>query len=76
VSTTAEQLLPALLALPAEDRQAIVHRLIESLDPESDVEGDPEFIAVLHRRVEEIKSGKVRGVPADEVFRRLRERYP
>ena len=31
--------------------------------------------AEIHRRIEEIKSGKVEGIPAEEVFRRMREKY-
>ncbi len=70
MSDQAERLMPTLLALPPEDRELIAERLYESLDD------DPEFLAMLNWRVEEIKSGKVKGVPADEVFRRLREKYP
>jgi putative addiction module component (TIGR02574 family) len=44
-------------------------------DPE-----DPEVVraawkAELLRRVEEIMSGRVVGIPAGEVFRRMREKY-
>ncbi len=74
MSDQAERLMPTLLALPPEDRELIAERLYESLHGEQD--DDPEFLAMLNRRVEEIKSGKVKGVPADEVFRRLREKYP
>jgi putative addiction module component (TIGR02574 family) len=76
VSANAEQLLPALLALPPADRQAIVHRLLESLGESPGVADDPDFIAMLNCRVEEIKTGKAKGIPADQVFRRLREKYP
>jgi putative addiction module component (TIGR02574 family) len=76
MSEIAEQLMPTLLSLPYEDRELIIHRLYESLQEAPDVEKDPAFIADLNRRIEEIKSGKVQGIPAEEVFRRLREKYP
>lgn len=36
-------------------------------------EGDPEFDAELDCRLREHESGKVKGIPADEFFRKLRE---
>ena len=54
----------------------IAERLYESLHGPNDAEYDPAFVAELNRRIEDIQSGKVKGVPADEVFRRLREKYP
>ncbi len=76
MSETAAQLLSTLLALPPEDRELIAHRLLESLGDGPDVEEDAAFLATLNRRIEEIETGKVQGVPAEEVFRRLREKYP
>jgi len=46
------------------------------LDEESDAEIQRLWKAELRRRVEEIKSGKVKAVPIEEMFRRSRERYP
>ena len=72
MSETAEKLMPSLRALSPEDRAYIAHRLLETLDEE---EEDAEFVADLNRRVEEIMSGKVQGIPAEEVHRQARERY-
>lgn len=38
-------------------------------------EESPAFIAVLKRRVAEIESGKVKGIPAEKVFKKLRKKY-
>jgi putative addiction module component (TIGR02574 family) len=75
MSEIAEQLMPTLLALPVEEREMIADRLYESVQGRPTTEVDPAFVVMLNRRIEEIKSGKVKGVPAEEVFRRLREKY-
>ncbi len=38
-------------------------------------EWDAAWAEEINRRVEEMESGKVKGVPAEEVFRKLREKY-
>ena len=38
-------------------------------------EEDPAFIAVLKRRVKEIKSGKAKGYDAYKMFEKMRARY-
>ena len=72
MSEAAEKLMPSLCALSPEDRAYIAHRLLETLDEDDE---DAEFVADLNRRVEEIMSGKVQGIPAEEVHRQARERY-
>lgn len=34
-----------------------------------------DFDAVLQRRIEELETGKVVGIPAEEAMKRLREKY-
>jgi putative addiction module component (TIGR02574 family) len=75
MSATTEQLLPTLLALPLEDRQVILHRLIDSVESRPDVDEDLEFVAELMRRVDEIKNGQDLGIPADDVFNEMKERF-
>ena len=72
MSETAEKLLPTLYAMSPEDRAYIAHRLLETLDED---EEDAEFVAELNRRVEEITSGKVQGILAEEAHRQLREKF-
>ncbi len=77
LSAEAEKLMPALDALSIEDQVGIADRLLASPELES---ASPDEVNVawrdeLRRRVEEIKSGKVVGIPAVEVFRRMHEKY-
>ena len=45
-------------------------RLILSLDEPSESEVERLWLEEAERRLKEFRSGKVRGIPADEVFRR------
>jgi putative addiction module component (TIGR02574 family) len=78
LSPAAKQLLPAVDALSEKDKEGLARYILAALDGPAD---DPAEVraawkAVILRRVEEIKSGKVEGIPADEVDRRMREKYP
>jgi putative addiction module component (TIGR02574 family) len=52
--------------------------LLAGLDgPEEDpAEVRAAWVAEIRRRVEEIDSGKVVGIPIEDVFRKSRERHP
>lgn len=71
VSEVTNRLLPELLALPRSDQEYLFQQLSAALDAEPDE--DPDFVAELERRLENYRSGRSPGVPADEVFRKLRE---
>jgi putative addiction module component (TIGR02574 family) len=61
-------------ALPVEDRARVVDSLLRTLNaPDPDVE--KKWVAVAQRRLEELRSGNVKAVPAGEVFARIRERF-
>ncbi len=61
-------LLKRALALPAPERALLAERLVDSLGapPGSVPRGG--WKAEIRRRCEELDSGKVRAVPAEEVF--------
>ena len=75
MSETAEKLKAELLALPERDRWAMLWALHNSLPgpPGVMAEDDPGFDAMLDRRLADHESGRVKGMPADEFFRRIRE---
>jgi putative addiction module component (TIGR02574 family) len=61
-------------ALPVEERIIVVDSLLRSLnipDPSS----DNEWTAVAKLRLAELRSGRVKPVPGDQVFARIRERF-
>lgn len=77
MTDAAEKLKPELIRLSAEDRAALAHFLIHSLDdaPASGPGAESAWDAELARRGEEIRSGQATGRPAHEVLAEMREKY-
>lgn len=59
--------------LPIDMKLELIDRLLESISP-SRTEVDEAWSAEVERRIE-VESGKVRLIPLEEVFARMRERY-
>jgi putative addiction module component (TIGR02574 family) len=72
--TQMERLALELLALPTKSRAELAHRLIRSLDDEHSPDAEEEWLQVAKRRAAELAEGKVEGIPAEEVSRRLKDR--
>ena len=58
-------------ALSTAEKEVLLRVLWEELDGPADPEVEAAWLREVSRRSEEIDSGAVQGVPADEVFRRL-----
>lgn len=68
-------LLVAALDLPTRERARLAHQLIVSLEvelPEDQVAVERDWDEEISRRVREVESGDVAGVPASEVFADIR----
>ena len=61
-----------LLKLPSHERARLAEVLISSLDEEDEVARA--WADVAERRYEELRTGKVKGIPAEDVFARIRAR--
>ncbi len=61
-------LAESIVLLPPKERVYLAERLLASLD-EADVER--QWAAEAIRRQEEIRSGRVKAIPAAEVYRRI-----
>ena len=78
MSATLEQVAEEAKSLSLADRSALTRILIESLDvePAEDLaEVEQAWQVEVAKRVEEIKSGRVKTIPAEEVFARLRAKH-
>jgi putative addiction module component (TIGR02574 family) len=75
MTETAEKLKAQLSQLSAQERAELAYFLIHSLDAEVDADVEAAWDAELARRMEEIRSGKAIGEPANKVFAELRKKY-
>ncbi len=65
-----QELFDEAVSLPVEIRTQLVDKLLRSLHPVQK-EIDELWAAEAEKRVEEIKSGKVKTIPGDEVFKKI-----
>ena len=75
MTETMEQLKGQLERLPRQERAELAHFLLCSLEQEADADVDAAWEAELARRVVDIQSGKVVGIPAAQVFDELRAQF-
>ncbi|NQU26403.1 MAG: addiction module protein [Candidatus Nealsonbacteria bacterium] len=73
MSTKMESLLVELLGLPASSRATLAKQLLASLEEDELPDVQSRWMEVAKRRIAEINEGKVECIPAEEVFRELRE---
>lgn len=64
-----QELEAALLKLPNQERARLAEVLIDSLDEENEIA--QAWTDEAERRLEELRSGEVQGVPAEDVFARI-----
>jgi putative addiction module component (TIGR02574 family) len=73
MSTTALRICVEALSLPRANRAEIAERLLASLEDEKmDPRAERKWKAEIRRRRREIREGKAKLVPADEVMRKAR----
>lgn len=69
--STVTELFRKAADLPDEDRAALAGLLIESLESERDPDVDEAWAAEIERRVADIKTSRVEGIPWETVRARL-----
>ena len=65
-----DELFDEAVSLPIEIRVQLVDKLLRSLHP-VEKEIDELWATEAEKRVEDIKSGKVKTIPGDEVFKKI-----
>jgi putative addiction module component (TIGR02574 family) len=70
----AEAIAVEALALPADERAALVLRLAESLDEEHDADAEDAWAAEVAARIETVRSGTAETITAAEALARARAR--
>ena len=61
-------------SLPVEERTIVVDSLLRSLNP-PDEEIDQKWADVAKRRLQELRSGKIKPVAGEDVFAKIRQRF-
>jgi putative addiction module component (TIGR02574 family) len=64
-----ESIAVQALKLSAEEREALIERLIASIEPAESLH--PDWAAEVVRRVADMQAGRARFIPADEAMVRL-----
>jgi len=71
-ASSTKEILEAALKLDPEQREELVEELSASLDASNLGEY---WEAEIKRRIDDVDSGRVKTVPAEEVFARLEQRF-
>jgi putative addiction module component (TIGR02574 family) len=75
VTPQVSELLEKALALSTQDRGLLIDRLAASLDNEPAEEGvETAWKEEIERRIEDVRSGRVKTIPGEQVLARARAR--
>ena len=67
-------LIDEVVSLPVEERAIVADSILRSLNPpESDI--DHKWAQVAQRRLAELRSGKVKPIPGEQVFAKVWKRF-
>ena len=70
-----EDIADVALELPSEARALLADRLVESLDPAEEGHIHNLWAGEANRRLNELRSAQVAGIPGEEALTRLRNKY-
>jgi len=70
MSKKLEEAMAILSELGLDERGQLAAKILLSLEEPSEEEVEKLWIAEADRRLQEYREGKVRGIPAEEVFQR------
>jgi putative addiction module component (TIGR02574 family) len=71
MSEKLEEIMNIAMKLNLEERAKLVGRLLLSLDEPSESEVERLWLLEAERRLQDFREGKVKGIPAEEVFHRV-----
>ncbi|MBG7607860.1 MAG: addiction module protein [Verrucomicrobia bacterium] len=71
MTAAVKQLVEAALRLAPEERDELVESILEQSEP--DQEWTDSWVAECERRMEDVRSGKSKLIPAEEAHRRIRQ---
>jgi putative addiction module component (TIGR02574 family) len=75
MSATLEELKSTVSGLPASDRAELAHYLLRTLEA-PDEGAAAEWLALAEQRMDDVRGGRVVGIPAEQVMESLRRPRP
>ena len=75
MSAMLEELKSTVSALPVSERAELSHYLLHTLET-PDEEDTAEWLALAERRMDDVRTGRVVGVPVEQVMESLRRPRP
>lgn len=72
--TKTNELISMVESLPIDIKTTLVEKILNSLHP-SQKEIDLLWVKEAEKRVKEIKTGEVKTIPGDELFKEIRKRF-
>ena len=75
MNVSLDDLKMTLSGLPLPDRAELARYLLHTLEP-ADEEAASEWLALAERRMDDVRAGRVVGIPADKVMDNLRRPRP
>ena len=67
-----QEIIREAQCLPSEERAMVIDSLLRSLNS-SDTSVEDKWLVVAKRRLDELRSGRVKPVPGEQVFARIRD---
>lgn len=69
-----KDLIAEAISLPVEERAMVVDSILKSLNP-PELDIDQKWASVAKHRLKELRSGAVKGIPGDEVFKKIWKKF-
>ena len=69
-----KDLIEEATSWPVEERAMVIDSLLKSLNP-PELEIEKKWVSVAKRRLEELRSGKVKAIQGEEVFKKIWNKF-
>lgn len=73
MNTQFDQVVADAMKLPVRDRVRLAQQLVSTIDEEPETNVEELWFAEAKRRLEELHTGKTKGIDVDDAFRMARE---
>lgn len=74
MATKTNELISMVESLPVDIKTTLVEKILNSLHP-SQKEIDALWAKEAEKRVKEIKTGRVKNIPGEDVFKEIKKRF-